>query len=146
MFLYLQHHDSETKRIEGSSSLIINSKKYEAKGSLGAALGAPLIDVIVTSPAGTSKAYLNIVKKSDKEGTAELILHFAELDGASLNADADVKLDVDDFHLKLNVDSPKLNINKWHLEAGNKQVKGAKRIAFTATSADKTLLSGRYYI
>ncbi|XP_047104150.1 apolipophorins isoform X1 [Schistocerca piceifrons] len=140
--LSVEKNANPADKIDFEVTVIADQKKTDVKGSLGFAPGVPIIDIVAVQPSGTSKIFVDFLRKSDSELHGAIELQWVSFGGGYLTANGDIKLDIDDFYLKLDIDSPKFNFNKWHLEAGQRAAKGSKRIVFTAKSAEKVVFSG----
>lgn len=57
------------------------------------------------------------------------------------NVDADVE-DIEEFHVKINLNSPNLQVNKYLIDVQNKPGKTGKRIQVNIKSANKNIVSG----
>lgn len=105
---------------------------------------SPSFKVLLKYPSGKEdQLYAKVHKITDKKFDAEVKVVYQANDFAfDGKIDADLT-DIEDFSLKVNVDSPFLKLNKVEFEAFNKgPVKGSKRIQFSASSEGKNILSG----
>lgn len=134
----------ETDKINNELIATSDGKKYVLTNELVLSESAPSLKVLLKYPTGKEdQLYAKVHKITDKKFDAEVKVVYHpkdfEFDG---KIDADLE-DIEDFSLKVTVDSPFLKLHKTEFEAFNKgPVKGNKRIQFSASSEGKNILSG----
>lgn len=130
--------------IESDATLTADDKKYSVSSNFVLGENNPAASVILTHPDGKKDEFSGKINKvSDKHFDAELKIIYASAD-FTFDSSIDANLeDIENFAVKLTIDSPKLKLNKIIAEAHNKgTVKGARRIQFNAKSNNKNLISG----
>lgn len=134
----------ENNKINNELVAITDGKKYVLTNELILLESSPSFNVLLKYPSGKEdQLYGKIHKITDKKFDAELKIVYHPQDFAfDGKIDADLE-SIEDFSVKVSVDSPYLKLNKVEAEAFNKgPVKGGKRIQFSATSEGKNILSG----
>lgn len=139
-----------TKRSEDGNAidsdliLTADGKKYSLNSNFVLGESNPSARVVLIHPDGRKDEFSGKLNKaSDKRFDAELKVLYTPAD-FSFDSSIDANLeDIENFAVKITLDSPKLKLNKIVAEAYNKgTVKGARRIQFSAKSDNKNLLSG----
>lgn len=130
--------------VDSDVTLTADDKKYSLDSNFVFAENTPSAKVLLTYPSGkVDEFYGKLNKLSDKHFDAELkLVHTPAEFSFDSTIDANLE-DIENFAVKVTLDSPKLKLNKIVAEAHNKGgVKGARRIQFSAKSENKNLVSG----
>lgn len=135
--------NEDQKHVTSSLSVNADGRAYTLDTGLQLSDISPYIDVKIKTPDGKiSQVYIKTNKVSDKKFTSEVKLSCPHknflFEG---NVDANVE-DIEEFHIKISLNSPNLNINKYVIEAQNKPGKTGKRIQINIKSANKNIVSG----
>ncbi|CAH0386450.1 unnamed protein product [Bemisia tabaci] len=105
----------------------------------------PVFDLSLKIPTGENRFYVKGEKKDAGHYTMESKINWIKADGGgSINLDGEGKFtSFEDFFVKYNIDSPKLNLNKIHVDVANKPSNDeANKITFSVRSAEKNIVSG----
>lgn len=106
----------------------------------------PVFDLSLKIPTGENRFYVKGEKKDAGHYTMESKINWIKADGGgSINLDGEGKFtSFEDFFVKYNIDSPKLNLNKIHVDVANKPSNDeANKITFSVRSAEKNIVSGK---
>jgi hypothetical protein len=78
--------------------------------------------------------------KGEQNWATELKLKWTMNGGGAFAADHELNLySIENFVLKLNIDSPTLNIDRYHVDLGSK----GQKILINVKAGDKNIVSGR---
>lgn len=120
----------------------MDEKTYGIASALTVSDVSPSVDLVVTYPDRTVKLYSGITRLADRKYKGRVALeNFGDFnfDGTFETA----YQTVDNFYLKMDLNSPKIKLDRVHIEINAKQnAAGAKGIEFMAAAADKNMLSG----
>lgn len=129
----------------GSGELTVlgtaNNQNYNYSAKYSLSETTPYVDIVLDTPEGPNRVFGKLVKKGEHHGTVEnkIVLKYFSWE---LNGEVNIH-SLNDFFLKLYVDSPKLNINKFEFEAKRELSKSAaQKIAFHG-KADGKEFTGR---
>ncbi|KAK7794405.1 hypothetical protein R5R35_011682 [Gryllus longicercus] len=128
--------------VETNGVLNVNDKKVTLDSKVGVHGTLPLIDITVVYPEGTSKLYVNFDTLTREQIKGQIINQCTLFGGWDINANIDATLSIESPKLRLDLHAPRFKIDKWHIEADQRAVKGAKRIVFSIKSHDKTVVAG----
>lgn len=99
------------------------------------------VDVNLEHDGKTSKFYGSVEQLGDRKGRAKLKID--KLGEFGFDGSAEISAQsFENFYLKVNLDSKKLNLDQVHIEANSKPKSGGKGVEFKATAAGKNILSG----
>jgi len=135
--------DGSYKRLDGESgeaSIVVTGKDkkliYEAKYSKN-----KFFSLLLELPHSGSRLYTKMEKKGERHALVETKAKWTAQGGGTLDLNGEINVSsLDSFLVKLDVDSPKLNLNKVQFEAANTPAKSAARqISFHGKSGDKEI-------
>jgi oligoribonuclease NrnB/cAMP/cGMP phosphodiesterase (DHH superfamily) len=99
-------------------------------------------DVIVVVLLCFTFSFKQSKSKNDVSGDAEL--EWATNGGGKLTASGKANYEsAQNFRIEVDVDSPALKLNKWHVLLVNKPSKSAKTLQITVTEAGASVINGR---
>lgn len=122
----------------------VDGKIYDINTSLSISDITPSFNLIIKYPNGNDiKLETSLTHLGEKKYKGKLIIeNFGDF---NLLSDCDINFEnIESFYLILNVNAPKINFNKIHIELIGKKnlIGGTKGIEFKASSSDKNILSG----
>ncbi|XP_044727273.1 apolipophorins isoform X2 [Chrysoperla carnea] len=133
---------SDNKNLHTDISLSSNGKKYGLVNDVLVSETSPSFDLKLTYPENqNSQVFAKFNRVNDQRFSGELnILNIKDF---SLESSGEANLEsVENFHIKLNVNSKKMNLENVKVEILNKPTKSGKRLQFSAKSGNTNLLSG----
>jgi len=131
---------------ETDISLTVDDKKMTVNSKLtpGIIPGLPNIDFTAMLPQGKSRLFLFLQSKSKNDVSGKAELEWTTNGGGKLTASGKANYEsAQNFKVELDVDSPALKVNKWHILLANKPAKTTKTLQITVTEAEVNILSGR---
>lgn len=124
-----------------NTQIIVDDKKYGFTTAFVLSDSTPSADVNLFYPSNNVRLYGSFNRLGDKKYNGNVIIkNFYDF-----NVDATGEASyqsVENFYLKLDVDAPKIKLNKVHVDVHSKQGSGGKGVEFLATSNSKNVLSG----
>lgn len=130
--------------IDSDLTLTADDKKYSLSSNFVLGENTPSARVVLIHPDGRKDEFLGKLNKiSDRHFDAELKVIYTPAEFLfDTTIDANLE-DIENFAVKVSLNSPKLKLYKVVAEAYNKgTVKGARRIQFSAKSDNTNLVSG----
>lgn len=124
-----------------NAQIIVDDKKYGVTTAFVLSDSTPSADVNIFYPTNNVRVYGSFNRLGDRKFNGNVIIkNFYDF-----NVDATGEASyqsVENFYLKLDVDAPKIKLNKVHVDVHSKQGSGGKGVEFLATSNSKNILSG----
>lgn len=130
--------------VDSDVILTADDRKYTLDSNVVLSENTPSVKVTLIHPNGKTDQFFGKLNKiSDRRFDGELKIIYTPAD-FSFDTTVDANLeDIENFAVKVTLDSPKLKLNKIIADAHNKgTVKGAKRIQFSAKADNKNIVSG----
>ncbi|KAJ9587837.1 hypothetical protein L9F63_018709, partial [Diploptera punctata] len=134
------------KKADTNFVLVVDDKKVTilSKLSKGPFPAIPNIDFTATHPEGKTRVYFVLESKSSNDVSGKAELEWATNGGGKLTASGKANYEsFQNFRIEADVESPKLNLKKWHVVLANKPAKTAKTIQIQATEAGVQVINGR---
>ncbi|GAB0091209.1 Apolipophorins [Sergentomyia squamirostris] len=127
--------------VKTSVDVTINSDVYGLNSALVMSETNPSMDIVVIYPKQTVKFNVGFVKVGDKKYNGRV--QIVNLLDYNVDASGEVWItSIDNFHMKVDIDAPKLQLNKFHGELKSKQQASSKGVELQASNDGKSILSG----
>uniref|UniRef100_A0A6B2E804 Putative apolipophorins n=1 Tax=Phlebotomus kandelakii TaxID=1109342 RepID=A0A6B2E804_9DIPT len=127
--------------LKTAADVTVNKDKYGLNSALVLSDANPSVDLVVVYPKQTVRLFAGFARVGEKKYNGKVTV--SNLMDYNVDATGEVSAaSIDNFSAKLDVDAPKLKLNKFHGELKSKHQGASKGVEVLATNDGRTILTG----